>query len=241
MLHMDRSVRHQPWEATRPMDLPPPLHPWNLPSTEAVRLQRELAGRVERTDRLDTVHFVAGIDISTNRYTGMGRAAVVVLTFPGLEEVEVARQERPLTMPYVPGLLSFREVPIILGAMARLAHAPDLMVVDGQGIAHPRRFGIASHLGVLLDRPAIGCAKSILRGRHAPLPDEVGARAPMIDRGEVVGMALRTRRHANPIYISLGHRITLKTAVDYVERCCRGGYRLPEPTRLAHLRAATPG
>jgi deoxyribonuclease V len=200
-------------------------------------VQSALAGRVERGDRLGTVHLVAGIDISANSYTGVGRAAVVVLAFPTLEEIEVAREERALAMPYVPGLLSFREAPIILGALARLTHAPDLLLVDGQGIAHPRRFGIASHLGVLVDLPAIGCAKSILRGRHAPLPDEVGARAPMLDRGEVIGMALRTRRHANPIYISVGHRITLETAVEYVERCCRGGYRLPEPTRLAHLRA----
>lgn len=227
------------WEALQPMDLPLPLHAWNLAPAEAIRVQSTLASRVERVDRLGAVRFVAGIDISANNFTGVGRAAVVVLSFPQLEEIEVAREERPLAMPYVPGLLSFREAPIILGALARLAQAPDLLLVDGQGIAHPRRFGIAAHLGVLLDRPAIGCAKSILRGRHAPLADEVGARAPMLDRGDVVGMALRTRRHANPIYISIGHRISLETAVAYVERCCRGGYRLPEPTRLAHLRAGT--
>lgn len=223
------------------MKLPPPLHAWDLKPAEAMRLQRELAARVERTDRLGRVRHVAGIDISANDYTGLARAAIVVLTFPALEEVEVARAERPLTMPYVPGLLSFRESPVILAAMEKLGQVPDLLLVDGQGLAHPRRFGIACHLGVLLDLPAIGCAKSILRGRHAPLADEVGARAELVDGGEVVGMALRTRRRANPIYISIGNRVSLETAVRYVEACCRGGYRLPEPTRLAHLRAGQHG
>jgi deoxyribonuclease V len=222
------------------MQVPPPLHPWNLAPAEAQRVQRELATRVERTDRLGEVRTVAGIDISANDHTGMGRAAVVLLSFPELEEIAVAREERSLSMPYVPGLLSFRESPIILGAMARLAQPPDLLMVDGQGIAHPRRFGIASHLGLLLDLPAIGCAKSILRGKHAPLPDEVGAQAQLVDGSEVVGMAVRTRRHSTPIYISIGHRISLETAVRYVLNCCRG-YRLPEPTRLAHLRAGERG
>jgi deoxyribonuclease V len=207
-----------------------------LAPAEATDVQRELAPRIERADRLDAVRHVAGVDISTSDQTGRGRAAVVVMTYPDLEEVEVARAERPLSMPYVPGLLSFREIPIILAAMERLRQAPDLLMVDGQGIAHPRRLGIASHLGLVTDVPAIGCAKSILRGKHEPLPDEVSAQAPMVDRGEVVGMAVRTRRRANPIYVSIGHRIDLETAVRYVLACGRG-YRLPEPTRLAHLRA----
>lgn len=222
------------------MKLPAPLHPWSLTPSQAIEVQRELAARVERVDRLGEVRHVAGIDISANGFTGMGRAAVVVLTYPALEEVEVARHEEPLRMPYVPGLLSFREVPVILGALAEIKQAPDLLLVDGQGIAHPRRFGIAAHLGVLLDLPAIGCAKSVLRGKPDPMPDEVGACAPMRDHGEIVGMALRTRRHANPIYISVGHRLSLETAVGYVERCLRGGYRLPLPTRLAHIHAAEP-
>ena len=218
------------------MKLPPPLHSWDLAPAEAVRLQTELASRIERTDRLGAVRFVAGIDISANDRTGVARAAVVVLTFPALEEVEVARAQEPLRMRYVPGLLSFREAPVILKACERLRQAPDLLMVDGQGIAHPRRIGIASHLGLLLDLPSIGCAKSILRGRHEPLPDEVGARAPLIDRGEVIGMALRTRRRAQPLIVSIGHRVSLETAVRFVEQCSRG-YRLPEPTRLAHIHA----
>jgi deoxyribonuclease V len=169
----------------------------------------------------------------------MGRAAVVVLSYPELAELEVSRFQEPLRMPYIPGLLSFREIPLIMGALAQLAQVPDVLMIDGQGIAHPRRLGLAAHLGVLLDLPAIGCAKSILRGAHDPLPDEVGARALLRDRGEVVGMALRTRRHAKPIYISIGHRIRLETAVSYVEACHRNAYRLPEPTRLAHFYAAT--
>jgi deoxyribonuclease V len=227
------ATRGRGWAAVK---LPPPLHAWDVPPQEAIRLQRALADRVERGDRLGVVRYVAGIDISANDRTGLARAAVVVLTFPALDAVEVARAERPLTMPYVPGLLSFREAPVILAAMEKLARAPDLLLVDGQGLAHPRRFGIACHLGVLLDLPAIGCAKSILRGRHAPLADEVGARAELVENGAVIGMALRTRRRARPIYISIGNRVSLETAVRYVEACCRG-YRLPEPTRLAHLRA----
>ena len=222
------------------MQLPEPLHPWNLTPREAIALQRELAVRVERADRVGTVRFIAGIDISTSRFTNVGRAAVVILSYPALDEVEVVRHEETLRMPYVPGLLSFREVPVILGALARVKHAPDLLLVDGQGIAHPRRIGIAAHLGVFLDLPAIGCAKSILRGKPDPVPDVVGAQAPMRDRDEIVGMALRTRLHANPIYISIGHRVSLETAVRYVRSCLRDAYRLPIPTRLAHIHAAEP-
>lgn len=215
-------------------------HPWNLPPLEAIALQRALAAKVVPTDDLSTVRHIAGIDVSVDATTNLARAAVVVLSFPDLEEIAVARHTQPVAMPYVPGLLSFREIPVILGALAQMAHAPDLLMVDGQGIAHPRRCGIAAHLGVILNLPAIGCAKSILRGKHQPLPDEVGAAAAMVDRGEVVGMALRTRKHANPILISIGNRISLLTAVEYVKACGRG-YRLPEPTRLAHNRAKEPG
>lgn len=213
---------------------------WDLSPDAAIALQRDLAQRVERQDRFGEITCVAGIDCSTNRETNQGRAAVVVLDFATLAQEEVARFEAPLRMPYVPGLLSFREIPLIVGALARLRRRPDLLLVDGQGIAHPRRLGIAAHLGVLLDVPAIGCAKSILRGRHEPLPDVVGARAPMTDRGEIVGVALRTRQRANPIYISIGHRVSLTSAVSLVEACHRAPYRLPEPTRLAHLRASEP-
>lgn len=215
-------------------------HDWNLPPAEAIAVQRALAAKVVSTDALPDVHRIAGIDVSVNAETNLARAAVVVVSFPELQEISVARHEQPVAMPYVPGLLSFREIPVILGALAQVAEVPDLLMVDGQGIAHPRRIGIATHLGVILNLPSIGCAKSVLRGRHAPLPDEVGAQADMVDRGEVVGMALRTRKHANPILISIGNRISLPTAVAFVQACGRG-YRLPEPTRLAHIHAKETG
>jgi deoxyribonuclease V len=196
-----------------------------------------MASRVEREDRLGAVGFVAGVDVSANDRTGLARAAIVILTYPELREVEVVREEEPLRMPYVPGLLSFREAPVILRAFERVRQAPDLVLVDGQGIAHPRRLGIASHLGVLLDLPTIGCAKSLFVGTHALLADEVGAQQPLVDRGEVIGMVVRTRARVKPMIISTGHRVSLPTAVRYVLACGRG-YRLPGPTRLADQRAA---
>ncbi|HKF36774.1 MAG TPA: deoxyribonuclease V [Ktedonobacteraceae bacterium] len=210
------------------------LHAWNLQQSEAIALQRELAKRVVREDRLDEVHHVAGVDMAINEENGMARAAVVLLTYPTLEVVEQHVYEEPVRMPYIPGLLSFRETPCILGAFALLKQQPELVMVDGQGIAHPRRLGIASHLGLWLELPTIGCAKSILRGEYdrAALGEEVGSWVPLIDRKEVIGAALRTRAHTNPMFISLGHRISLETSLRYVLACGRG-YRLPEPTRLA--------
>jgi deoxyribonuclease V len=219
------------------MRIPPVPHSWALSPTEAIALQRQMAPRVEREDRLGPVGFVAGVDVSANDRTGLARAAVVILTNPELREVEVVREEEPLRMPYVPGLLSFREAPVILRAFERVRQAPDLVFVDGQGIAHPRRLGIASHLGVLLDLPTIGCAKSIFVGTHEPLAEDVGAQQPLVDRGEVIGMVVRTRARVKPMIISTGHRVSLPTAVRYVLACGRG-YRLPEPTRLADQRAA---
>ncbi len=210
------------------------LHAWNLQQSEAIALQRELAKRVVREDRLDEVHHIAGVDMAINEENGMARAAVVLLTYPALEVVEQHVHEEPVRMPYIPGLLSFRETPCILGAFALLKQQPELVMVDGQGIAHPRRLGIASHLGLWLELPTIGCAKSILRGEYdrAALGEEVGSWVPLIDKKEVIGAALRTRAHTNPMFISLGHRISLETSLRYVIACCRG-YRLPEPTRLA--------
>ena len=210
------------------------LHAWNLQQSEAIALQRELAKRVVREDRLDEVHHIAGVDMAINEENGMARAAVVLLTYPALEVVEQHVYEEPVRMPYIPGLLSFRETPCILGAFALLKQQPELVMVDGQGIAHPRRLGIASHLGLWLELPTIGCAKSILRGEYdrAALGEEVGSWVPLIDRKEVIGAALRTRARTNPMFISLGHRISLETSLRYVLACGRG-YRLPEPTRLA--------
>src|SRR5713101_1604512 len=167
------------------------LHAWNLQQSEAIALQRELAKRVVREDRLDEVHHIAGVDMAINEENGMARAAVVLLTYPALEVVEQHVYEEPIRMEYIPGLLSFRETPCIIGAFAQLKQQPDLVMVDGQGIAHPRRLGIASHLGLWLDLPTIGCAKSILTGSHEALSEEAGSWVPLKYRGETIGAAVR--------------------------------------------------
>jgi deoxyribonuclease V len=209
-----------------------PLHEWNLKQDEAKALQRELAKRVVREDRLDEIRHIAGVDMAINEISGMARAAVVLLFYPALEIVEQHVYEEPLRMPYIPGLLSFREIPCMLGAFDLLKQQPELLMVDGQGIAHPRRLGIASHLGLWLDLPSIGCAKSILTGHHIPLSEEVGSWVPLEADREVIGAVLRTRARVKPMIISLGHRISLETSLRYVLACGKG-YRLPEPTRLA--------
>ena len=208
------------------------LHEWSLKQDEAKALQRELAKRVVREDRLDEVRQIAGVDKAINEISGMARAAVVLLSYPALEIVEQHVYEEPLRMPYIPGLLSFREIPCILGAFDQLNQQPELVMVDGQGIAHTRRLGIASHLGLWLDLPTIGCAKSILTGHHIPLSEEVGSWVPLEADREVIGAVLRTRARVKPMIISSGHRISLETSLHYVLTCGRG-YRLPEPTRLA--------
>lgn len=209
-----------------------PLHEWNIKQDEAIALQRELAKRVVREDRLDEVSHIAGVDMAINEINGMARAAVVLLSYPALDVEERHVYEEPVRMPYIPGLLSFRELPCILGAFELLKQQPELVMVDGQGIAHPRRLGIASHLGLWLDLPSIGCAKSILTGHHKPLSEEAGSWVPLEADREVIGAVLRTRAHVKPMIISLGHRISLETSLRYVLACGRG-YRLPEPTRLA--------
>jgi len=211
-----------------------PLHEWNLAQPAAIALQRELAQRVVREDRLGEVRHIAGVDMAINEGNGMAHAAVVLLTYPTLEVVERHIYEEPVRMPYIPGLLSFREAPCVLGAFHKLRQRPDLVMVDGLGIAHPRRIGIASHLGLWLDLPTIGCGKSILVGSYdkAALGEEAGSWVPLIDKKEVVGAAVRTRTRVNPMIISPGHLISVETSVRYVLACGKG-YRLPEPTRLA--------
>ncbi|HEU5367096.1 MAG TPA: deoxyribonuclease V [Ktedonobacterales bacterium] len=220
------------------MSAPHLLHRWDLNPQDAIQLQRELASRVTREGQPATVNIIAGIDISANDRTGLARAAIVALAYPSMEVLERVLHEEALRFPYIPGLLSFREAPSIMAGFQKLKHRPDLLMVDGQGIAHPRRLGIASHLGLLLDLPSIGCAKSILTGHlKGELGKEVGARVPLVADGEVIGMGLRTKVRTNPLIISQGHRISLETAVEYVLQCCRG-YRLPEPTRQAHNTAS---
>jgi len=211
-----------------------PLHEWNLEPAAAIALQHELAQRIVLEDRLSEVHFVAGVDMAINENNGMAHAAVVLLTFPELEIVERHIYEEPIRMPYIPGLLSFREAPCVLGAFRKLRQRPDLVMVDGMGIAHPRRIGIASHLGLWLNIPTIGCGKSLLTGKYdkAALGEEAGSWVPLIDKKEVIGGVVRTRTRVNPMFISPGHLISVETSIDYVLKCGRG-YRLPEPTRLA--------
>ena len=211
------------------------LHEWNLSPNAAIALQSQLASRVIRTDQLKgEVRRVAGVDMAINEESGMARAAVVLLSYPELEILERHVYEEPVRMEYIPGLLSFRETPCILGAFDHLHEKPDLVMVDGQGIAHPRYLGIASHLGLWLDLPTIGCAKSILSGHYneKALSEEAGAWVPLVFKGEMVGAAVRTRSHVKPMFISLGHRISLETSLHYVLACSKG-YRLPEPTRQA--------
>jgi deoxyribonuclease V len=199
-------------------------------------IQLRLAAQVSRKSEIRAPQLVAGVDISSPNPQGIARGAVVVMHYPQMELAEVRVVEGPPGFPYVPGLLSFRESPLILAACQKLELTPDIFLVDGQGIAHPRRLGIASHLGLFLDTPTIGCAKSILRGRHAPLGREPGSCAELVDGGEVVGAALRTREGVTPVYVSIGHKVDLEAAVFWVKECCLG-YRLPEPVRLAHLAA----
>jgi deoxyribonuclease V len=204
---------------------------------QAIALQRRLAPRVERRDRLDEVRTVAGVDVGYDEERGMARAAVVALSFPGLRPVDWAVARVPVRFPYVPGLLSFREIPAALAAFERLRRMPDLILCDGQGIAHPRRFGIASHLGLLLDRPTIGVAKTRLVGEHRVPAQRRGAWTPLTDAGEVIGAVLRTRAGARPLYVSIGHRVSLATALAWV-LACTPRYRLPETTRAAHRLAS---
>ena len=212
------------------------LHSWRVSTAQALDIQLRLASQVSRGNEVATPRFIAGVDISVNRTQGTATGAVVVLNYPELRLVETKIVTGKLDFPYVPGLLSFREAPLTLAACERLALTPDLILVDGQGIAHPRRMGLASHLGLFLDTPTIGCAKSLLCGSHQVPGEEPGSYAEVVDRDETIGAALRTRLGTKPIYVSIGHKVDLQAAIYWVLECCRG-YRLPEPTRLAHLAA----
>ncbi len=212
------------------------LHEWEVSTARAREIQLNLAKRVVTEDRVINPLLVAGIDISSPDAQGVARGAVVVLSYPELSIVEIEIAQGKITLPYIPGLLSFRESPLILDACEKLSNIPDLVLIDGQGIAHPRRLGLASHVGLCLGLPTIGCAKSILCGQHGPLAEEVGSHAELLDNGELIGAALRTKSRVKPIYVSVGHKIDLASALQWVINCCRG-YRLPEPTRLAHLAA----
>lgn len=208
-------------------------HPWNVTPAKAREIQQQLRCKVRAKNvaSLRRVKYVAGVDISIRNDRAI--AAIVVLDFQSLEIVDYATHEAKVPFPYVPGLLSFRECPTIIAAARKLRIEPDLILVDGQGIAHPRRVGIAAHVGLLFDKPTIGCAKSRLIGIHKEPKLRAGAAADLWDKEELIGSVLRTKNNVRPLYISIGHKIDLATAIKFTLACCRG-YRLPEPTRFAH-------
>lgn len=216
-------------------------HEWDLSPPAAIALQRELATRVIGNDTSDQPpQRVAGIDVGYEANGTVTRAAVAVLSYPGLQPLESVLIRRETRFPYIPGLLSFREIPAVLDALARLDTLPDLILCDGQGLAHPRRFGLACHLGVLTDLPTIGVAKTRLIGTYVEPPQIRGAWTPLLDKDETIGAVLRTRVGCHPLFISIGHRVSLETAVAQV-LACTTRYRLPETTRQAHsLASATP-
>ena len=225
-------------------------HEWNVKPAEAREIQEKLRKKWEGGDRLRTIRTVAGLDAAfvlrgsqafaakkRPRFQALAEAnraigAVVVFSYPEMRELERAQAEVPLEFPYVPGFLSFREIPVLLAALDKLLRLPDLLFCDGQGYAHPRRMGLASHLGILLDRPSIGCAKSILIGKHGPLGERKGAWTALEENGETIGAALRTRPGTKPVYISPGHRVSLRTAL-HLTLSVSDGTRIPRPTREA--------
>jgi deoxyribonuclease V len=215
------------------MKLPRALHRWNVTPKRAIELQRVLAARVRITPLGSRPGLAAGADVAFTPDGARCIAGVVVWDVRGRAVVETTLATRRATFPYVPGLLSFREAPAVLAAVRKVRCAPEVFVFDGQGLAHPRRFGLASHVGVLMDRPSVGCAKSLLCGEYVEPGARRGAKRVLIHKDEPVGVVLRTRDGVKPVFVSVGHRVTVDDAVRVV-LACGGGYRLPEPTRLAH-------
>ena len=210
------------------------LHPWQISPREAVGIQGSLAAQVIRTGHLGSVKYVAGADVSTEKDSTLAYAGVVVLSFPALELVEERGIALELSFPYIPGLLAFREAPPLLKVFEKIEHEPDLILFDGQGIAHPRGLGIASHVGLLLDKPSIGCAKSLLFGHFEEHGMEQGSFSYLYDdHKRVIGAVVRTRTRIKPVFVSIGHRIDLLTAIKFV-LACSCGYRIPDPIRQAH-------
>jgi deoxyribonuclease V len=214
------------------MEIPTSIY-WPQSAEEAIAIQQVLRKEVIIADEIGSVNFVAGVDVGFEGEGTVTRAAVAILTFPGLQVVETFLARQPTRFPYVPGLLSFREIPALLEALSNIKTKPDIILCDGHGTAHPRRLGIASHLGVLLDCPTIGVGKSLLVGRHAKVGLQRGDYEPLVHKGETIGAVLRTRTGFNPLYISGGHKVSLQSAIDYVMKCTTK-YRLPETTRAAH-------
>jgi deoxyribonuclease V len=206
-------------------------HPWDVSSAEARAIQNRLCGCVCVQPLGSPPEVVAGVDVSVKE--GVAKAAVVLLSYPDLVPFQAATATLPVSFPYVPGLLAFREGPVVLAALEQLARAPDVLMFDAQGLAHPRHMGLATHLGILLDLPTVGCAKSRLCGKEVMPDEEKGSWTPLKDTGEVIGAVVRTRSRVRPVYVSVGHRVNLEAAVSLVLNCVTK-YRLPEPTRWAH-------
>jgi deoxyribonuclease V len=208
------------------------LHKWRLSPGQAIRIQNELAQKIITEDHFTAINTVCGVDAGFK--DNMAYAAAVVLAFPGLSVIEKSFAVSKTLMPYIPGLLSFREIPALIPALEKLTIQPDLLMADGQGIAHPRRLGLASHLGLVFDLPVIGCAKTRLYGQAPEPENKRGTYTLLYGGSEVVGAKLRTKENTKPLFISTGHKISLHTAINIV-LACQAGYRLPQPTRLAHL------
>ncbi|MFO7603632.1 MAG: deoxyribonuclease V [Gammaproteobacteria bacterium] len=212
-------------------------HAWTLSVTEARAIQERLRSQIILQDQFDEPRWVAGIDVGFEANNTVTRAAVAVLSFPALQLVEAQISRLPTAFPYIPGYLSFREAPAVLAAMNQLQHIPDLLLCDGQGIAHPRRFGIACHLGLITGIAAIGVAKSRLCGQHGEIPRRKGQWTPLREGDDTIGAVLRSREGVKPLYVSPGHKICCSTAVKYTMACITR-VRLPETTRWAHKLAS---
>jgi len=210
------------------------LHPWDVSYREAIRIQEKLRSHISLINSSWKISSVAGADVAYSKRGEEGIAAVVVLSYPGLDPVDEVSVKGRVSFPYIPGLLSFREAPLLIEVFQRLQRLPDVVLYDGQGIAHPRSFGLASHMGLLLDLPSIGCAKEKLVGDFGNVGSQRGSTTPLRLGGETVGAVIRTRRGVKPVFVSPGHRIDLETSTHLVLKTCRG-FRLPEPLRRAHL------
>lgn len=209
------------------------IHPWNLGLEEAKDIQKRLKKKICLTDQFTNIKFVAGVDVGFSNKSNLCRAAVTILSFPELNLIEAVTADSEILFPYIPGYLSFREIPVIIKAFERVSKIPDLIICDGQGIAHPRHFGIACHLGLLLDLPTIGAAKKKLYGIHESLPEEKGKYVFLYDKDVKIGAVLRTREKIKPVYVSPGHKISVESSIKYILNCITK-YRLPETTRYAH-------
>lgn len=215
------------------------MHDWNMTPKEAVQLQRQLAGKIITGGQPEKMDTIAGIDISMRLFGKTGYAGVIVFSYPGLEIIEEAFAWGPIPFPYVPGLLTFREGPLIEDAMIKLKTRPDLLIFDGQGIAHPRHMGIAAHMGLKLNIPSIGCAKSRLYGEYTEPPPARGSSTPLTDgEGRQIGVVLRTRDNVKPVFVSPGHMVGIEESARII-MSCTGKYRIPVPTREAHIRVGT--